>query len=37
MNCGGCGHRLDPRYVRYKNVRGEPLCQMCYVSVGGIV
>ncbi len=37
MECMMCKHKLDARYVRYKNVRGEPLCQICYVKLGGVV
>ena len=37
MNSAMCNCRLDARYVRYKNVRGEPLCQIDYVKLGGVV
>ena len=37
MNCNQCKWKLAPEYVRYKTQRGEPLCQMCYVALGGII
>ena len=37
MQCKQCNHRLDARYVRYKTQQGEPLCQMCYIALGGVV
>jgi len=37
MKCNMCNWKLAPEYVRYKNVRGEPLCQICYVKLGGVV
>ncbi len=37
MHCKQCNWKLAPEYVRYKTQQGEPLCQMCYVALGGIV
>ena len=37
MKCGGCDWTLAEHLVRYKDWRGEPLCQNCYIQAGGIV
>ena len=37
MKCSQCQWKLTAQYVRYKNVRGEPLCQGCYILAGGVV
>ena len=37
MKCGGCDWKLAEHLVRYKDWRGEPLCQNCYIQAGGIV
>jgi hypothetical protein len=37
MKCSGCEWMLHDKYQRYKTVRGEPLCQSCYISMGGVV
>mgnify|MGYP003117806925 FL=1 len=35
MNCGLCKCRLDERYIRYKDMNGNPYCQQCYQVIGG--
>ena len=35
MNCGLCKCQLDSRYVRYRDINGNPYCQQCYTVIGG--
>ena len=35
MQCGLCKCNLHPKYIRYKDINGNPYCQQCYTVIGG--
>ncbi len=37
MVCKLCKCPLDSRYVRYRDIEGNPYCQQCYLVIGGVV
>ena len=37
MKCNLCKWKLTPKYVRYRDVNGNPYCRECYIQIGGII
>jgi len=35
MNCRLCQCQLTPKYIKYRDIEGNPYCQQCYTVIGG--
>jgi len=35
MNCRLCKWELNSKYIKYKDIEGNPYCQQCYLVIGG--
>ena len=35
MNCRLCQCQLMAKYIKYRDIEGNPYCQQCYTVIGG--
>jgi|AACY02.13.fsa_nt_gi hypothetical protein len=35
MKCRLCQWALEPKYIKYRDIDGNPYCQQCYTVIGG--